>query len=361
MANVKWPMTSGESQTANGRVHPSAEGFRRPVFGLYSARTGSFGVWQAGVADWVQRVPNSTDKLASPMLKPSLVDTLLSPQGEPLLYFLRDAYYADAKRGGLRVDGPGDLRRMATLATDLGLLEPRTTGVARLTPLGYELGNIGKEYCNWLDGGRSLPGPVRPEHVAGLRVLDIGCGFGRFPITFARHGARVCGVDVQSDYLALSRVLARREGVRPPVVAVARAEALPFSDGAFDVVHCRFVLNYVDVPAAIREIRRVLFPGGRLFLSAMTLGYLLNDLRRMSWWSNRRSVAWRRFAIANTLCLQTTGRQVRLRARGRLQESHSPTYPTHAWMRAYLRRAGFAVEQDAAGTFQAVRAGCAPT
>jgi ubiquinone/menaquinone biosynthesis C-methylase UbiE len=289
------------------------------------------------------------------MLKPDLVDTLLSPQGEPLLSFLRDAFYADTQRGGLRVDESHDLHRLATLATDLGLLEPRSSGDARLTSLGYELGNVGKEYCNWLDTGRSLPGPLRPEHVAGRRVLDVGCGFGRFPITFARHGAEVFGVDLQSRYLSLSRVFAQREEVRPPTVAVARAEALPFPDEAFDVVHCRLVLNYVDMKVAIREMRRVLVPGGRLFLTMVTLGNVLHDLSRMSWWSNRRGVAWRLFAIANTLCLQTTGRQVRLSARGRMHESHSPTYPTQAWMRRTLRRAGFRIETDSAGVFQAVR------
>jgi ubiquinone/menaquinone biosynthesis C-methylase UbiE len=294
------------------------------------------------------------------MLNPSLTETLLSPDGDRLLYFLRDAFYTETRQGVFRIDGSDDLRRAAALATDLGLLEPRAAGAARLTALGYELGNVAKEYCNWLDTGRSLPKPVQPEHVAGRRVLDVGCGFGRFPITFARHGADVCGVDLQPHYLTLSRVLARREEVRPPLVALARAEALPFPDGAFDVVHCRLVLNYTDVSTAIGEMRRVLVPGGRLFLMMITLGPFLRELFQLSWWSNRKAVVWRLFAIANTLCLQTTGRQVRLSARGRMHRSHSPTYPTQAWMRRHLRRAGFAIEWDAVGMFQAVRTGPAP-
>ncbi len=98
----------------------------------------------------------------------------------------------------------------------------------------------------WLAGG------------AAGRTLDLGCGTGR-NLPFYRRGAAV-GVDPNLDSLAR----ARRAAV--PLVA-ARAEALPFKDGAFDTVVCGLVLCSVDDPAAaLAEARRVLAKGGALRL-----------------------------------------------------------------------------------------------
>jgi len=94
---------------------------------------------------------------------------------------------------------------------------------------------------------------------AGGRVLEVGCGTGRNLPLYPPRG-RLVGVDPHPQNVARAR---RRAPSRPLVQA--RAEALPFRDGAFEVVVSSLVLCSVDDPSrALAEIRRVLAPGGEL-------------------------------------------------------------------------------------------------
>jgi 2-polyprenyl-3-methyl-5-hydroxy-6-metoxy-1,4-benzoquinol methylase len=120
-----------------------------------------------------------------------------------------------------------------------------------------------------------LAGPL-----AGRRVLDAGCGDGTYAIEAAARGARVVSVDADPSMLRAAEMRARERGV---VVDLheGRIEALPFGDGWFDAVFAVTVLCFVaDATAAMRELARVLVPGGRL---------VLGELGRFSSWA-----AWRR-------------------------------------------------------------------
>jgi ubiquinone/menaquinone biosynthesis C-methylase UbiE len=91
------------------------------------------------------------------------------------------------------------------------------------------------------------------------RSLDLGTGTGR-DLPLLPPGVRAVAVDPHPDNLAR----ARRRGPAVPLV-VARAEALPFRDGAFDTVISALVLCSVSDPQrSLAEIRRVLRPGGAL-------------------------------------------------------------------------------------------------
>lgn len=96
------------------------------------------------------------------------------------------------------------------------------------------------------------------------RVLEAGCGTGRTACHLAKLGCRVTAVDVRSDMLAKAEERARREGVS---VHFRRADvrAMPFAAGSFDAVLAESVTIFTDAPQALREYRRVLRPGGRLF------------------------------------------------------------------------------------------------
>jgi ubiquinone/menaquinone biosynthesis C-methylase UbiE len=102
------------------------------------------------------------------------------------------------------------------------------------------------------------------------RILDVGCGTGALAVAAAGRwpSLLVDGVDASDGMLAIAR---RELDERPPLVrdrvAYTRADAdrLPFDDGTFDVVVSAFVLQLVPSrPRALREMRRVLRPGGRL-------------------------------------------------------------------------------------------------
>jgi hypothetical protein len=85
---------------------------------------------------------------------------------------------------------------------------------------------------------------------------------------------------------------------------------------------------------------RVLAPGGRLILRVDTLADSMRVLRRMNWLGNMRSTIWQLFGIGNTLWLEATGRQLAVKARGKMYGQHSPTWPRDGWLRRRLPRYG---------------------
>jgi ubiquinone/menaquinone biosynthesis C-methylase UbiE len=284
------------------------------------------------------------------LIDPALEQVLRGDEGERFCFVLRDAY-TEAKQVGHISPGPSasDRGRLIGVARQLSLLDEVTPTVLRWTPVGYEIANVAKEYCNWIEAGRTLPEGVTREVIAGRRVLDVGCSFGRHLVSFAANGASATyGIDLQENYLRLSRIMAARERVPPPRLSRAAAEELPFRDQQFDVVFSRLVLNYVgSVDRALSEMSRVLVPGGRLILRVDTLADSLRVLRRMHWIGNMRSTLWQSFGIVNTLWLEATGHQLSVKARGRMYGQHSPTWPRDAWLRRQLPRYGLSPIGDA--------------
>ena len=99
-------------------------------------------------------------------------------------------------------------------------------------------------------------------HTAAV-VLDLGCGGGHVSYRAAPHVARVVAVDVTQAMLEQVQKTAAERGIGNIETRQAPAEALPFQDGAFDIVLCRFSAHHwQDLAAGLREARRVLKPGG---------------------------------------------------------------------------------------------------
>ena len=94
----------------------------------------------------------------------------------------------------------------------------------------------------------------------GMRVLDACCGTGDLALADARAGGRVTGVDFSKE------MLARAERKAPEFDWVqADAAALPFPDASFDAVTVGFgIRNLADLEGGLRELARVLVPGGKL-------------------------------------------------------------------------------------------------
>jgi len=99
---------------------------------------------------------------------------------------------------------------------------------------------------------------------AGMTVLDVGSGVGGPSRYLASQGCRVTGLDLSADYVALSRQLAKRVGLAVDYVC-ADALAMPFEDGAFDLVWTQHAsMNIADKLGLHSGVRRVLKPGGKL-------------------------------------------------------------------------------------------------
>jgi SAM-dependent methyltransferase len=97
----------------------------------------------------------------------------------------------------------------------------------------------------------------------GLRVLEIGCGLGTDGAQFAKAGAVYTGVDLTEAAIELARERFRLFDL-PGDFRVADAENLDFPDASFDLVYSHGVLHHTpDTARAVREVHRVLKPGGR--------------------------------------------------------------------------------------------------
>jgi demethylmenaquinone methyltransferase/2-methoxy-6-polyprenyl-1,4-benzoquinol methylase len=98
------------------------------------------------------------------------------------------------------------------------------------------------------------------------RVLDVATGTAAVAIELARATAErtVVGVDQSPEMLAAGRERVARAGLSDRIeLREGRAEQLPFSEGEFDAVTFTYLLRYVDdVPATLRELVRVVRPGG---------------------------------------------------------------------------------------------------
>ena len=119
-----------------------------------------------------------------------------------------------------------------------------------------------------------IGGPLAADLVAGAalrpgeRVLDAACGTGivaRLAAERVGSEGSVSGVDITPGMLAVARAVTTKFPIRWYETSV---EAMPLSDRSFDVVFCQLGLMFVaDKAAALREMRRVLVPGGRIYVS----------------------------------------------------------------------------------------------
>lgn len=150
---------------------------------------------------------------------------------------------------------------------------------------------------------------------ANVRVLDVACGTGivaRLAAERAGTGGRVAGVDANESMLVVARA-------QPALVEWHQADAsrLPFASGEFDVVVCQQGLQYMpDRLAALREMKRVLAPGGRLGLSVFrqSVGHeTFRAAAALHVGDAAAAIVMEPFSFADTAALSALLRQAELR------------------------------------------------
>ena len=174
----------------------------------------------------------------------------------------------------------------------------------------------------------------------GSRVLDVACGSGvvaRLAAPRVAPSGKVVGLDLNEEMLAVARAHALGDST-PIEWKQSDANALPFADCAFDVVLCQQGLQFLpDKPLALREMRRVLVPGGTLALNvwgkASRYNVVLADAlaRHCNGDVAKRSLA--PFALSDatavrTLVMQAGFSEVELRTDTVLRR----IYPTQEWL-----------------------------
>lgn len=117
-----------------------------------------------------------------------------------------------------------------------------------------------EEYAPWMKSALEF------ASFSGKRLLEVGFGMGTDLFQFASAGAIVSGVDLSPEHL---RIATQRFAVYglPADLRLADAEALPYEAASFDVVYTFGVIHHTpDTQKAVREIHRVLKPGGRAII-----------------------------------------------------------------------------------------------
>jgi SAM-dependent methyltransferase len=132
------------------------------------------------------------------------------------------------------------------------------------------------------------------RQVAGLlrlrpddRLLDVGCGSGLFLRRYCAGVGSIAGVDHSAVQIALARrVLGPRLAEGTAAVVLGDAAALPWPDQTFTAVACNSLMCIVNTEPAVREMHRVLRPGGRIVVAAdhhESAGAASADERRWGW------------------------------------------------------------------------------
>jgi SAM-dependent methyltransferase len=175
------------------------------------------------------------------------------------------------------------------------------------------------------------------------RVLDVGCGAGQELLPFvSERGASGVGVDVAPETGRAGRELfaARAPAARVAFVR-AEAEALPFAEGAFDVVVCRLALPYTDNARALSEMARVLRGGGVLILKVHHARYYLGEAARSLAALSPLTFVHAARVLASGAVYRFTGRQPRA---SRLLSGE--TFQTEAMLRRELGRVRLRIRRE---------------
>ena len=103
----------------------------------------------------------------------------------------------------------------------------------------------------------------------GMAILDVGCGAGKQCFSYLTHlngKAEITGGDVSDQLLAKAREENKKHDERVVFTKLDFNQEFPFPSATFDLVSCSFAIYYAeDIPDTIREMHRVLKPGGHLF------------------------------------------------------------------------------------------------
>jgi ubiquinone/menaquinone biosynthesis C-methylase UbiE len=165
--------------------------------------------------------------------------------------------------------------------------------------------------------------------VAIVRILDVGCGIGT---PLRRAGLlpqdSVIGIDINPEPLRIAK-----QRYRQRRFLCCRAESLPFSDSSFERVVSALAIQYTNIPLALAEIRRVLIPGGSLFMTVHDFRFTIKELRNAI--PHPVASLYRLYVLANGMIFHATGKTIAF-PNGRVE-----SFQTIRGLKLALERASF--------------------
>ena len=119
---------------------------------------------------------------------------------------------------------------------------------------------------------------LRDLEICGYEsVLDLGCGYGQWTKVLSVLNDRAYGVDINVGRIEIAKTLFPESKMSSELhFGVAQATSTPFPDAFFDVVFCYGVFMFLDPDDALKEIHRILRPGGRIYISTNSDGWWLS-------------------------------------------------------------------------------------
>ena len=102
----------------------------------------------------------------------------------------------------------------------------------------------------------------------GKRLMEVGCGTGWLSVIFAKRGAIVYGFDIAPENITIAKERIIQNDVNESIfLDTMSAHVLRYKDNYFDLVYGLSILHHVNVPLAVKEVHRVLKPGGKAVFS----------------------------------------------------------------------------------------------
>ena len=139
------------------------------------------------------------------------------------------------------------------------------------------------------------------------KVLDLACGCGNWSFAFAKYSKEVIGVDISCERLLIAEKVREMNNFHNVKFMGMSGEKLKFPDCSFDVVFCYSAFWMMNEKKAIREIYRVLAPGGIIYISLNDLGWFLE---RIFIWGKKKEYkksVKHLLNIIRTFIVRTTG------------------------------------------------------
>ena len=126
-----------------------------------------------------------------------------------------------------------------------------------------------EEIWNWESPAGKLRWARRVEMLSGhltprMEVLELGCGTGYFTRELAHSGARIAAIDLSPDLLEIAKAQRSAPNV---CYEIQNAYAMTYAGATFDSVVGSSILHHLEIEAALREIHRVLKPGGTIYFT----------------------------------------------------------------------------------------------